>query len=143
MNLVHDKLQKNLIPVLENSGKLVDERGIKISPHTSQSEELLSEIYIYIQKELVKQTDIMIGLRSGSGTIHRTSKNNLQDQGHPSDSNSALIHEDLLQGYLDERLDRNRFFEEFLNADTPVRRQLNLCLEYESLDLRHLADERY
>lgn len=143
MNLVHDKFQKSLYPVLEHSSKLVDKEGIKISPHTSQSEELLSEIYIFIQKELLKQTDIMIGLRSGSAALSKTSKTNLQDLAQHSDTSSAQIHEDLLQGYLDERLDRSRFFDEFLNSESPTRRQLNLCLEYESLDLRVLANERY
>lgn len=64
----------------------------------------------------------MIGLKSGSGALNKTSKTNLQDPGHNSDSTSNPIHEDLLQGYLDERFDRSRFFDEFLNADSPIRR---------------------
>ena len=122
MNLVHDKLQKGLYPVLEPSSKLVDNQGIKISPHTGQSEELLSEIFIFIQKELLRQTDVMIGHRLGSVGLSKTSKTNLQDLAANSESGTAQIHDDLLQGYLDERFDRSRFFEEFLNSDSPVRR---------------------
>jgi hypothetical protein len=30
-----------------------------------------------------------------------------------------------------------------LNQESDIKKQLNLCLEYESLDLRGLADNRY
>jgi hypothetical protein len=54
-----------------------------------------------------------------------------------------LIHEDLLYSYTDQKFEKNKFFEEFLNEDSDIKKQLNLCLEYESLDLKSMADNRY
>ena len=143
MSLVHDKFEKNLSPVLFDSKTLISETGVKLSPQTSESEKLLSEIFIYIQKELEKYTDMVINSRISHTQLNKTSKTqgNLQESEH--DDSKSFVHEDLIQNYTDQKLDKNKFFEDYLNQETDIKKQLNLCLEYESLDLKDLADNRY
>lgn len=145
MSLIHDKLEKNLTPVLFQSNTLKNEDGVKISPHTSESEQLLSEIYIYIRKELEKYTDILVNNRVAMSQMNKTirTQNKIDETEYSNEDEIEVIHDDLVYNYNEHNFEKNKFFEEFLNQESEIKKQLNLCLEYESLNLKSLADNRY
>ena len=106
LRLVHDKFEKDLIPVEETKIEC--------------SERLISEVYIYIKKQLDAFSEEIINERVLGETIH----------------------DDLRESFTLNRLESNYFFKEFMNDD-PIERNLKLCFEYESLDMKIMAEKRY
>lgn len=106
LRILHDKFEKDLT--------IVD----KDAPMSS--ERLISEIYIYVKKQLDIKADQIVEQRI----------------------ESMNIHEDLKESYITNKQEKDYFFNEFM-SETAIEKKLKLCYEYECLDMKQMAEKRY
>lgn len=128
LQLVHDKMEKNMGPDPQDEG--------------SKPGRLVSEIHIFLKKELKVFLDDMM-----QSTDHKTSsdqEDSFSEEGCPP-LHEFQICRDLLESYKYSKEKDENFQQQFIgNKSMPaVDRYLKLCSEYESLNMRCMAQRRY
>ena len=112
LKLVHDKFEKDMSPVAEEL--------------ESEANKLVSEIHIFINKEL-----------------KYFSSNMMQEVEEAEEEESHFV--DLIETYRLAKDSNDGFYNEFIarEGEPAYIKNLKLCREYESLNMRGIADSRF